>query len=111
VHRVRLIRYLTVRGEISDFVRGLCRTRWVVFPLDLSVLVEDVDEFLADFYFYQCFASVPAEVSLMDVYTVPSFAMASGYPCEWVPMPNFVFATTSFARTEASWKTTGLLDI
>jgi hypothetical protein len=45
VHRVGLIRYLTIRGEISDFVRLLSLLG--VLPLELSVLIEDVDEFLA----------------------------------------------------------------
>jgi hypothetical protein len=48
VDRVRLICDITVCVQVSDFVGLLCGTGGVVFPLELAVLIENVDEFLAD---------------------------------------------------------------
>ena len=44
VDRVRLICDITVCVQVSDFVGLLCGTGGVVFPLELAVLIENVDE-------------------------------------------------------------------
>ena len=45
VRCVGFICYLSVTRQVSNFIRLLRSTRGIVFPLELTVFVEDVGEF------------------------------------------------------------------
>ena len=49
VDGVGFVRDVAICVKVSNLIRWFCGTRWIIFPLELAICVEDVDEFLTDF--------------------------------------------------------------
>jgi len=75
VHVISFICDVSIGIEVPDLISFLSSTGWVILPLDLSVFVEDIHEFLAELW------CVPFTYSpgRLDTERSPSYKMGSVY--------------------------------